>query len=433
MNLKTLLTTASALGAMLFAGHAQAATPTPTLVYGGGASSAAKIFRDVFNCYVALADGIYATTPGNASTAVYPPGPSSACKKQGKVANVIAYESINSPAGLSAFTEASPVPLGTPSTTNTIAYLDSTFGISATPYPEIQFAGTDIYLNSTQASQAETASGEPIFQIPVFVTPYALGVGGTQNVKLTTADVCNIFSGSTNVSKAGVTFSELVVRSDASGSTFVISDFLAQNCSASLGFNSANGFPGATPSWSAVIAQNGGRISLVSGKGSSGEAAAIAATTNAIGYVSVDYTSAVVSGSTVYPAYLNALQPTLANVKTRLLKETYPTSYNATTIGQQLNDQLVAPGGKGYQLVSFTFIDAYQCYSASYAAGLIGGPAQGAALLAVLKTFYTGSDTAILNASGYLQAPTTVYNLVKGTGGPLNSVGGLQNSACPST
>jgi ABC-type phosphate transport system substrate-binding protein len=429
MKLQTLLTTASALGALLIAGNAQAATPT--LVYGGGASSAAKIFRDVFNCYVALADGIYATTPGNASTAAYPAAPSTACKKQGKVADVFAYDSTNSPSGLNGFTEASPVGLGNPSSTNTIAYLDSTFGITSTPYPSIQFGASDIYLNSTQATQAQTSAGEPIFQIPVFVTPYALAVGQTANVKLTTADICNIFSGKTNISAGKVTFSELVVRSDPSGSSYVISDFLAQNCSASLGFNITNGFPSALPSWSAVIAANGNNIPIVAKSGTGGEASAISATPNAIGYVSVDYSNAVVSTSTAYPAYVNGLQPTLANVKTRLLKESYPTSYNAATIGQQLNDQLVAPGGKGYPLVSFTFVDAYQCYSTTFGGGLIGGPAQGAALLAALKTFYSGADTAILNASGYLQAPTAVINLLESTGGPLNTTGGLQNSACP--
>jgi hypothetical protein len=133
---------------------------------------------------------------------------------------------------------------------------------------------------------------------------------------------------------------------------------------------------------------------------------------------------------------VNGLQPTVANVKTRLSKETYPKTYNAASIGQAINDQLVAPGGSGYQIVGFTFIDTYSCYSTSIAGGAIGGPAQGKALLGVLKTFYATASsnvTNILSGQGFLQAPSQVNTLLSGTGGPLNATGGIQNSACPKT
>ncbi len=403
----------------------------PPIVYGGTGTGAAKVYRDVFNCYVTAADGLFATSPGNPTTVTYPTGEAPGCTTQGKVAAVFAFEPVGAVA-LNAFTTANPFGFGSPSSTNTVAYLNSSFGISTTPYPEIQFAGADVYLTSTEASQAESAAGEPIFQVPLFVTPITLPIGSKQNVKLKTADICNLFSGSTNTAEK-IVFSEIVVRSDSAAASYVLGDWLAQNCPTNLGFNTTNGFPSLTPNWSAVASANGNHINFVAEKGSGGESSTVASTPNAIGYVTPDYVYPVVASSTAYPAYVNGQQPSVAAVKARLAAETYPTSYNAVTIGQQLNDQLVAPGGKGYQILGFSFVDTYQCYSVKLAGGLIGGPAQGKALLGGIKNFLGGSAivNAIINDQGFVQAPTPLKTLLESAGGPIAASGGIQNSACP--
>jgi len=417
----------------LAVGTATAQAASPPIVYGGTGTGAAKVYRDVFNCYVTAADGIFATSPGNPTTIAYPTTEAPGCTTQGKVAAVFAFESVGAVA-LNAFTTANPVNFGSPSSTNTIAYLDSNFGISTTPYPEIQFAGADVYLNSTEASQAEAAAGEPIFQIPLFVTPITLPIGSTQNVKLKIADVCNLFSGSTNTAEKLV-FSEIVVRSDSAAASYVLGDWLAQNCPTNLGFNSTNGFPSLTPNWSAVANANGNHITFVAEKGSGGVSSTVASTPKAIGYVTPDYVYPIVASSTAYPAYVNGQLPSVAAVKARLAKETYPSTYNAATIGQALNDQLVAPGGSGYSILGFSFLDAYQCYSVTLAGGLIGGPAQGRALLGGIKNFLSGSAivNAIINDQGFVQAPTQVKSLLSSAGGPIAVSGGLQNSSCPKT
>lgn len=421
---------ASMLALALGCASAQAATPT--IVYGGTGTSAAKVYRDVFNCYTALADSIFATTPGNPTTIAYPTTLAPGCTKEGTVAAVIASEPVGAIA-INAFTEANPAAFGSPATTNTVAYLDSTFGIASTPYPEIQFAGADVYLTTTQATQAATAAGEPIFQLPAIVEPTTLPVGQVQNVKLTVSDVCSLFSSSTNTSSGKVVFSELVVRSDSAGASYIFADWLAQNCPASLGFNAGNGFPSTLPNWTAVAAANGNHLSIVAVKGAGGIASTVASTPKAIGYVTPDYVYPVVSGSTAYPAYVNGYLPTVTNAKNRLANVTYPKTYNAATIGQQINDQLVAPGGKGYPILGFNFFNVYQCYSATFAGGLIGGPAQGKALLGLLKDFYTNSTSfnAIVNGQGFVGAPSQVTNLLKGAGGPFNATGGVQNAKCP--
>jgi ABC-type phosphate transport system substrate-binding protein len=329
---------------------------------------------------------------------------------------------------------------GTPANTNTIAFLDSASGVvvTTTPYPEIQFSGSDAYLNSTQVSNAQASVGETVFQLPTFATPITLPVGLKSGVKLTTADVCNLFAGATNVTSGKVTISELVVRSDGSGTSFILSDWLAQNCSASLGFNSSNGFPSTKPSWAAVAAANGNHLGTpVAVSGSGGIASTVASTQNALGYVSPDYDYPIVSSSTAYSAQVNGQSPSVTAVKNHLTHANYPTSYNVLTIGQQVNDSLVAPSNTaGYPIVGYTFLETYSCYSTSIAGGLIGGPAQGKQLLALAQYLYGTSPanvTNILTSQGFVQAGTAITTLLKGTGGPLNATGGIQNSSCPSS
>jgi len=431
--MKTIMLLAGASAVALTMG-ANSAKASDVLVYGGGSTLAAKVYRDIFNCYSTKASGIFATTPATYPAGVsiqYPTAENSACTTQGTASGITFYEGVGSGAGLSAWTTLNPVNFGSPATTNTIAYLDSTQKVNSTPYPEIQFAASDAYLSSTQASQAASTSGETVFQLPTFVTPIVIAVGQVQNVKLTGTDVCQLFASSTSKSAAGVKFSELVVRKDGSGTSFIFSDWLAKNCKTNLGFNSSNGFPSNSPNWTAVAAANGNHLPIVAESGTGGVAGQVAATANALGYVSPDYAYPVVATSTAYPSYVQGYLPTVANVQARLNVETYPKTYDAATIGQEINDQLVAPGHSGYPIIGYTFIDTYSCYSASIGGGLIGGPSQGTELYNELFYFYSNAKDGILNSAGFVEPSTTVISLLKGTGGPLNKTGGIQNASCP--
>jgi len=439
--MKSFILLAGASSIALSLGATAARAAGPVIVYGGGSTLAAKVYRDIFNCYSSAADGVFSTTPGTYPTGAsiqYPVGENSACTKQGTSNEFTFYEPVGSGSGLAAWTTAAATNFGTPKITNTIAYLDSNVppNVTGTPYPQIQFAASDAYLSSTQASQASTTVGEAVFQLPTFVTPIVMAVGQVENVKLAATDICDIFSGAKNKTGGGVTISETVVRSDGSGTSYIFSDWLAQNCAANLGFNSTNGFPSTLPNWAAVVAANGNHITINPQSGSGGVASTIASTKDALGYDSPDYTYPVVATSTAYPAYVGGIQPTTTATTNRLSVVKYPSTYDAATIGQTINDQLTEKGGTGYPIVGYTFIDTYSCYSTSIAGGGIGGPSQGTALKNVLNTFYTTGTTnvsGILNANGFVRAASQVYTLLKSSGGPFDATGGIQNSSCPKT
>ena len=407
---------------------ALAQTPSTTL-YGGGGTLAAKVYRDLFNCYASSDEGVYASSPGNPSNVTSPVGLNAACTSQVNTNVGIGYEPVGSGAGLSAFTTGNPANFGSPSTTNTIAYLNSNIGLNATPYPEIEFAGSDAYLNTTQFNQGKAVDAGA-FQIPMLATPITLPVGGNQNVALKTADICAIFSGRPTKTFAP---SEVVVRSDGSGTSFIFSDWLSRNCPKADNFNTANGFPSTAPNWTAVYV-GGSTAPLVAVSGSGGVAGAVGATTNAIGYVSPDYVQPVVANND-YPASVNDVTPSVDHVKARVAAVKPPTSYNGSTIGSSLNTRLVSAGTKGgYPIVGFTFIDTYKCYTATKAGGAIGTPVKGTELKAALSYIVNASADVenILNAQGFVSdsASSGLLKILNSKTGPFGA-SGIQPSNCP--
>ena len=418
------------VAALAAATPALAQTPSTTL-YGGGSTLAAKVYRDLFNCYSSAAQGVYASSPGNPGNVTSPTGLNPGCSSQVNANVAIGYEPVGSGSGLKAYTTGMPAMFGSPSSTNTIAYLNSNVGLNTTPYPEIEFAASDAFLNSTQYHQAATVDAGA-FQVPTFATPITLSVGGTQNVALKSADVCAIYSG--NVTKA-FTPAQVIVRADSSGTSFIFSEWLSLNCPKTDNFTAANGFPSTTPNWTAVYTNKNG-ASLVSATGSGGVATAIGATTNAIGYVSPDYVQPVVANND-YPATVNGFAPSVANVKAQVAKVKAPTAYNASTIGSTINARLVSPATKGgYPIVGFTFIDTYKCYTATKAGGAIGTPAKGAELKAVLSYIVNAAPDvqSILNAQGFVEdsASSGLVSLLNSSKGPFGTAG-IQPSNCPKT
>jgi phosphate transport system substrate-binding protein len=454
---------ASAL-AILAATAAQAQTPVTTL-YGGGGTLAAKIYRDVFNCYSSLGEGVYATSPGNPANVTYPTARNNNCTTPSNVGVGLGYEPVGSGAGLNAYTQGNPASFGSPATTNTIAYLNTSIGLNSTPYPEIQFAGSDAYLNSTQASQAAAIDGGfGQFQLPTIVTPIVLPIGQTKSQNLTgngtsgttTSDVCNIFSGRNLTTSSGLTIQKVVVRADGSGTSFIFSDWLAQNCDPSYGFTAANGFPSTLPNWSAVFTANGANPStqLTSASGSGGVAGLVAANKNWITYVSPDFVFPVVTTSTAYPATVDGKSsavntknvgkvtgcPTNGNtcdqVAFQLKNATYPAKYNPATYGQLVNDSLAAPtpaAKEGYPIIGYTFIDTYACYNGG-SNGIptaLGTATKGTELKAALQYIYSAANKKLYASQGFDPANSKVNSALKSPTGPFNASKGIQGSQCP--
>jgi ABC-type phosphate transport system substrate-binding protein len=421
-----------------------------TTIFGGGGTLAAKLYRDVFNCYSSSNYGIYGTSPSNPTTAPYPSGLNSSCTTEQSNAVAFAYEPVGSGAGLNAFTSGNPTSFGTPATTNPVAYLNSstTVGASATPYPEVTFAGSDAYLTAAQISAAalvDAASGSSngIFVIPTLGTPITLPVGSVSGVTLTTANVCDIFSGQAKVGSNPNAKQQIYVRADGSGTSFIFSDFLAHQCTGTgaqgkaYAFTSANGFPSTAPSWSAADVGTLGTFTAVSGSG--GVSNAIASASYSIGYLSPDYTSIVSGGpSTVIPASVDGFQPSTTSSSSQLALATVPSSYSPS-IGQTLNDSLAATTKRsGYPIVGYTFVAAYGCYSSTYDSGKIGSLVQGTRLLNFLKAVYPTTATTfsteaanIIGASGFVPPSTSVLSLFYSSGGPLSSTG-INGTQCPS-
>lgn len=271
-NLKTtLMTTASAaiICAASQAAHATSTFFTSGDVFGAGSTAAQIVYRQQLDCLFLPANG----SPGN-------PGPlalSSACTGgadgSGFAAQIL-YAPTGSGNGKSAFIANANSAIGTPS--NAIPYTDQfnisfsasgittpTAAASAGGYDGLQFAGTDDPWNATDQAAYVAAGNVPKFgnpvMIPTFILPIAVGLnskdGNGNNLSipgglnLTRQAICGIASGhitkwsnsillanNPGLSTAGgqITF---VHRQDGSGSTFLFSNALVQQCQNIVGPN----------------------------------------------------------------------------------------------------------------------------------------------------------------------------------------------------
>jgi ABC-type phosphate transport system substrate-binding protein len=459
MSLKKALLGVSALAvtAAMSAPVAQAA-PASTIT-GGGGTLAAKLYRDVFNCYSATSTatptgktitesttyGIYAASLNNPAAASYPAGLNAACTSpQGNLV-ALAYAPVGSGAGLSAFTTGVPSAFGPPASSNPVAYLNgnSSVGVGALPYPLVAFAGSDAYLSSTQITAAAAIDGgAAIFQIPTLATTINLPVGQVSGVSLSLANVCDIFSGQAKVPGNTATSQQVYVRADGSGTSAIFGLWLIQNCPATTkgaqgiayNFLATNGFGTTSPTWSTAFVGSLATLSAVSGSG--GIASAVAGAKYSIGYVSPDYVYPIVGSSLAYSAKVNSVAPTYVTAGTHLNAVAIPSSYN-NNIGFTLNNESTAASlsETGYPIVGFTFVDTYGCYSSTYAGGKIGSSAQGTTLKTFLNALYSSSTfgkeaTAIINASGFAAPPTSLIAIEDAAGGPF-SASGINGTQCP--
>ena len=374
---KTILAGASAIALVAIANGASATT-----LDSGGSTLAAKVYRDIFNCYagatasdVILATSASATeyanaydgTPANIS---YPTSQATTCKSTYETTGrpAIDYLPVGSGAGQKAFTYYSPASWGLPAIGNPVAWLSDALGIStlAEASTEFDFSGSDAGLTQTQLSSAASGHGA-VVQFPSLITPIDLPVNDSgskaDNVKLTTAQVCGIYGGTitnwsqiTSPGNKGVNTGAItpVVRADGSGTSYIFSNYLSIVCPAVSstfgGFTAANGFPSTSPNWSAAASGNGGTAgAFVSQSGSGGVAGYVAAHPDSIAYVSPDYVGTANGYATLpaeiqYPASsVKFVKPTSAGAAA-LAGGVTTIPNNAYDWGQPLNNQILAQG-----------------------------------------------------------------------------------------
>jgi phosphate transport system substrate-binding protein len=401
---KTILAGASAIALVAIANGASATT-----LDSGGSTLAAKVYRDIFNCYAGAvpANVILATSASEAQyqaqyssgtpAITYPTALPTECTSAFLSTTngpAIDYLPVGSGAGQKAFTYYSPASWGLPAVGNPVAWLSDALGITtlAEASTEFDFSGSDAGLTQTQISSAASGHGA-VVQFPSLITPIDLPVNDSgskaDNVKLTTAQVCGIFGGTitnwsqiTSPGNKGVNTGTItpVTRADGSGTSYIFSNYLSIVCpavsSTFSGFTAGNGFPSTSPNWSAAASANGGTaVNFVSQSGSGGVAGYVQNNPDSITYVSPDYVGAANGYKTLaaevqYPASsVKFVKPSSAGAAA-LAGGVTTVPNNAYDWGQPLNNQILAQDlplsgsnfpAKAYPIAGYTFIETYAC------------------------------------------------------------------------
>jgi phosphate transport system substrate-binding protein len=324
----------AASGALLAATPASAET-----VYGGGGTLAAGLFRNWLDCRGTIL--VPVTTPANPSTGLPPATPASCATgtTPDRQANIFGYAGVGSGAGITAFlgqTSPTAVPTAPKFPNGNQDWESSTQGINypaGVGYPRFDFAGSDATLTDAQINTYNTSAAptrDAAVQLPIVATPVTIpfkatglniarpiAAGGNSGLYLSRKAYCGIFTGNIhdwadpiltadNLGTALVSTStpiKVIVRSDSSGTTFLLSRHLEAVCdgSANAGGYNWNGGVGTTVTWPTVAGS-----SFTAFAGSGGVASTVQATAFSIGYVSPDYTQMVASpGVTPAPVVAN--------------------------------------------------------------------------------------------------------------------------------
>ncbi|GGF47653.1 hypothetical protein GCM10011611_62560 [Aliidongia dinghuensis] len=433
--LKTYLLSTTMMAAVIAApGSALALDP----IYGGGGTLAAKVYRQVFDCYGKPVVGV----PTTCTTR----GPGSTTQE-------FLYAPVGSGAGKTAYLADDPTKLGTPASSNTVPYTSKDF--PAYPYPKLNFAGSDAQLTSTEYSTYNTndqAKFGHAKQVPMFVTgiaipfnPPASGLhyasnvttptGGSAPLRLSAKSLCGIFTGhiinwndaSLTADNNGValvstsTPIKVVVRADGSGTSAIFTAHLAAVCSSTpysyTGTPGTGGDVGGVANTNPLFAQlrAGNPSGYSEASGSGGIEAAVKANASTLAYVSPDYVKQVTSGTTVLaggdpsgPVTANLqnssgnYQPvSIAATGAALASSTAPASTDdtATDWGQPAGSTNPS-GSTAYPVAGFTFVDAYTCYASASTASDAKS----------FFSWYFGSTnrsqlTKILGANGFSPVP----------------------------
>jgi ABC-type phosphate transport system substrate-binding protein len=463
------------------------ATPTP--LYGGGSTLVEKVYRDLFNAYGS-------TSSGDLCTGIT----IDACPTTFYNANIeLLYVGVGSGNGVSALdnhdatkyvaSNKKPDAIPTPSGSDFGAFYGTGTGSSWVPaaggtpaFPTVTFSGSDNVLGATDVTNVANLGFGPVIQIPGVVAAIAVPfnpapnwmpngtqpLGGSSKVQLSMNTVCGIFNGDINTwsdpaitkDNGGVQLGTgtitVVFRNDSSGTTFLMSNALLNQCGtqnhkvprsthpfpqqwltdAGVAYNGSayNHYLSGTSFFIKVFQAghlpsnflNNSNLTGVTGgaSGSGGVKAAILGTPGSIGYVSPDFVQPVDStgpqaanlqtfktfSAKATPVY----EPPTAAAATQIMTGLLPPAFSGKVpaAANPLNWGAVAPqpsSATAYPIGGFSFIDLYTCYSSSAVVAGLTGTATGKA---GYLTWYYGSDSinngvpaAILAKNGFAPVP----------------------------
>ncbi|MGK9233964.1 substrate-binding domain-containing protein [Inquilinus limosus] len=336
-------------------------------------------------------------------------------------ANCIAYASLGSGAGLTAFlAQQSPnTQPPTPYENSFIVYNEGTTGYGSGP-AFFDFAASDAVLTSAQlttyANNVQPTRG-PGIQIPTVGTPVAIAVnttglninrpipsgtklttGGTSGLFLSRRAYCGIFTGQiTNWNHPVLTADNNGVqlnanlpirvyrRSDSSGTTFLFSRHLATVCNGTADLTT--GHPaGNLATWSGGVGTTvTWPTSFTAANGSQGVAAGVVANQGAVGYLSPDFTQQATAPA-VSPApvaanlqnnadYANGGAPSADTPRPAAPTYTQqgvaafapPASNTQAAWGAAADTAAMRnpTGASAYPITGFTLLDLYGCYASA--------------------------------------------------------------------
>lgn len=467
-------------------------------VYSGGGTLASKVYRQLFDCW-----GL----PVNTSVIAVSPQCSSATGNANGFGVQILYAPVGSGAGKRAYTHhdgssSTTTGLGTPSSSNTIPYTSTL--LPAYGYPNFHFAGSDDVITTsdvaTYNASALPATAGALIQIPAFSTTVTIAIngkdgagtplnivnpipaGGSSGLNLSRQAMCGIFSGhirkwsdpiltalngGTALGAGNIT---VVHRSDGSGTTFLTTNALVNQCALVTGPNNESdptialyefkytnrGTPTAqcnnaipvqganTINWPdlgtdqcAVAIPNPGAGTYASASGSGGVVTAVTSTNGAIGYVSPDFVKPVVvaglatanlQGQYDLENSTGLFQPPTATGAANAMASA-PLNFDTTNAINPLSwsrEGIVPnPATAGsYPIAGFTWFDFYQCYKAADQTFPV-------IYNYIVWHYTTASAQNILGANGFAPVPSQwVNSLAYVITGSSSTMASGQQGAC---
>jgi phosphate transport system substrate-binding protein len=434
-NLKNIL-----MGSAAFAcvGVASGTAHAQLAAYGAGATFPQIAYRQMMDCMYNQAQGSTGK-PGPLAKATH------CVNFNGSgYGGLILYAPTGSGNGKTVLRTNSKGSIGTPS--NSIPYTDSTIGVNnISDYDGVQFAGSDDIINAADVAAWNTA-GNPakfgnIVQIPALIGPVALGfqgkdgaganlnilpatpTGGSSGLNLSRNAMCGIVSGhitqwnnsiltTLNGGVLGTGNITFVHRQDGSGTTFLFSNAMVEQCryefgptsesvstvvsyafpwtdhSASctnpllpIGANQLNWPDQFNPDQCGNAVTTAGHFANASGSGSL--VALVSSTNGAMGYASADFWLPVKIGGmktaniqSQYDLTVGTGQfqpPTYQGAQVAMSSATpnFATAADrANPLAWSLQGVVPNPVVKGsYPIAGFTWIEMYQCYQPHTANG----------------------------------------------------------------
>lgn len=276
----------------------------------------------------------------------------------------------------------------------------------------VHFAGSDSALTAADLTSYNKAAFGPLIQIPAVLTSVTLPYkrSGVSQINLTNDQVCQVFSNKAGnwgkiLGNADATPIKVVYRSDSSGTTELLANFLVSACTG-YGFAKSNTFttvvagaiPGALPShW-------------VAANGSSGVESALAVD-GSFSYLSPSYNFPPSDASKV--AKINGLLPTSVSLPDTVLP---PSNLGNLDAKNPLNwvPAYVLPAAAGprarYPIYGTTNLLLNQCYADGVGSGSVG-----AAVKDFVVKLNNGSYDSQINAHQFIKLPAAWINAIKTT------------------